>query len=225
MNYTTLFETIQGYAENTFPNTSVNNTSASATTFTSKEQIDTFIQQAEQGIYNTVQMPAFRKNVSGYFTSGNRFLAVPSDWLSTFSLAVVDGDGDQHYLLNKDVNFIRESFPNVSSTGLPEYYAIFDDTAFIVGPTPDSSYNAELHYFYYPESIVTAGTSWLGDNFDSVLLYGSLLEAATFMKSEADVIQDYTTKYQAAMAVLKELGEAKNRQDMYRTQQMRYPVK
>jgi len=225
MNYSTLFETIQGYVENTFPDTSVNNTSASATTFTGKEQLDTFIRQAEQRIYNTIQMPDFRKNVTGNFTSGSRFLSVPTDWLSTFSLAVVDDNGDQQYLLNKDVNFIREAFPSASATGLPTHYAIFDDDSFIVGPTPDANYTAELHYFYYPESIVDAGTSWLGENFDSVLLYGSMLEAAAFMKAEGDVIQNYTTRYNEAISVLKELGEAKNRQDMYRTPQVRYPVK
>lgn len=225
MNYATLFETIQGYAENTFPNTSVNDTSASAATFTSKEQIDTFIRQTEQRVYNTIQLPDLRKNVTGNFSSGNKYLGIPSDWLSTFSLAVIASDGSQSFLLNKDVNFIRESFPDPSATGTPTHYAIFSDESFIVGPTPDDDYGAELHYFYYPTSIVDAGTTWLGDNFDSVLLYGSLLEAATFMKSEADVLANYQKRYDEATALLKELGEGKDRQDMYRTQQMRYPVK
>ena len=225
MNYATLFETIQGYAENTFPNTSVNDTSASATTFTSKEQIDTFIQQAEQRVYNAIQLPDFRKNVTGNMTSGNKYLSVPADFLSVYSLAVIDADGVQTFLLNKDVNFIRESFPDPGSTGVPTHYALFNSEAFILGPTPNSAYSAELHYFYYPESIVTASTSWLGDNFDSVLLYGSLLEAATFMKAEADVLQGYQKRYDESLALLKELGDAKNRQDMYRTPQIRYPVK
>jgi hypothetical protein len=158
-------------------------------------------------------------------TSGNKYLSVPADFLSVYSLAVIDADGVQSFLLNKDVNFIRESFPDPASTGVPTHYALFNSEAFILGPTPNSAYSAELHYFYYPESIVTASTSWLGDNFDSVLLYGSLLEAATFMKAEADVLQGYQKRYDESLALLKELGDAKNRQDMYRTPQIRYPVK
>ena len=225
MDYSTLFETIQGYAENTFPSTSVNDTSAVATTFTGKEQIDTFIRQAEQRVYNVVQLPDLRKNVTGNLTTDNKYLSIPSDWLSTFSLAVIAADGSQTFLLNKDVNFIREAFPNPTATGVPTHYAIFDDNSFIVGPTPNSNYGAELHYFYYPESIVTAGTSWLGDEFDSVLLYGSLLEAATFMKAEPDELANYQKRYDEALGLLKMLGDAKNRQDMYRTPQVRYPVK
>tara|TARA_R110000751_G_scaffold80571_1_gene162585 strand:+ start:109 stop:786 length:678 start_codon:yes stop_codon:yes gene_type:complete len=225
MDYSTLFETIQGYAENTFPSTSVNDTSAVATTFTGKEQIDTFIQQAEQRIYNVVQLPDLRKNVTGTFSAGSKYLGIPIDWLSTFSLAVIAADGSQTFLLNKDVNFIRESFPNPAATGVPTHYAIFDDNSFIVGPTPNLSYAAELHYFYYPDSIVTAGTSWLGNEFSSVLLYGALLEAATFMKAEADELANYQKRYDEALGLLKMLGDAKNRQDMYRTPQVRYPVK
>jgi hypothetical protein len=153
---------------------------------------------------------------------------VPSDWLATFSLAAIDPvTGAQSYLLNKDVEFIRECYPVPTVTGLPKYYAIFDDTTFIVGPTPDVDYNMELHYFYYPISIVNSpsGTSWLGDNFDSVLLYGSLLEAYTFMKGEADVIQNYMARYNEALMMLKQLGEGKNRQDTYRTMQARIPVR
>ena len=182
-------------------------------------------QQAEQRIFNGVQLLDLRKNVTGNVTAGNKYLSVPPDWLANFSLAVVDNDGNYEYLLNKDVSFIRQSFPNPSDTGLPYCYAYFDENSYILGPTPDDDYTVELHYFYYPESIVTAGTSWLGDNFDSVLLYGSLLEAYTFMKGEADVIKGYQERYGEAFAQLKMLGEGKNRRDMYRTQQIRYPVK
>lgn len=226
MNYATLFETIKGYVENDFPNTSWTGSDGSSTvTLTSTEQINTFIEQAEQRIYNTVQLLDLRKNVTGNLTSGNKYLSVPSDWLANFSLAVIDEDGNYEYLLNKDVNFIRQAFPNPSDTGLPTHYAFFDENSYILGPTPDASYQVELHYFYYPQSIVEAGTSWLGDNFDSVLLYGSLLEAYTFMKGEQDIIADYQKRYDEALTLLKGLGEGKNRQDMYRTPQVRYPVK
>lgn len=227
MNYAALFETIKGYCENDFPNTSFTDTTGGSTvTLTSKEQIDTFIKEAEQRIYNTVQILALRKNVTGSLTSGNKYLSVPSDWLANFSLAVIDGTtGEFSYLLNKDVNFIRESFPYPAVTGKPTHYAMFDEDSYILGPTPDANYSVELHYFYYPQSIVDAGTSWLGDNFDSVLLYGALLEAYTFMKGEQDVIANYTARYNEALALLKQLGEGKNRQDMYRTQQIRVPVR
>ena len=226
MNYATLFETIKGYVENDFPNTAWTDSAGTGTvTLTSTEQINTFIQQAEQRVYNMVQLLDLRKNVTGNVTSGNKYLSVPTDWLANFSLAVVDGSGNFSYLLDKDVNFIRESFPNPSDTGLPTHYAFFDENSYILGPTPDANYVVELHYFYYPQSIVTAGTSWLGDNFDSVLLYGSLLEAYTFMKGEAEIIANYQQRYGEALAMLKQLGEGKNRQDMYRTQQARYPVK
>lgn len=226
MNYATLFETIKGYVENDFPNTSWTDSAGTGTvTLTSTEQINTFIQQAEQRVFNTVQLLDLRKNVTGNMTSGNKYLSVPSDWLANFSLAVIDASGNYSYLLNKDVNFIRESFPNPSSTGIPTHYSYFDENSYILGPTPDANYAVELHYFYYPPSIVTAGTSWLGDNFDSVLLYGSLLEAYTFMKGEQDVIAGYQKRYDEAMNMLKQLGEGKNRQDMYRTPQVRYPVR
>ena len=226
MNYAQLFETIKGYVENDFPNTSWTGSDGSSTvTLTSTEQINTFIEQAEQRIFNAVQLLDLRKNVTGNCTASNKYLSVPSDWLANFSLAVIDGSGNYTYLLNKDVNFIRESYPSASDTGLPYCYAFFDQNSYILGPTPDASYQMELHYFYYPPSIVTAGTSWLGDNFDSVLLYGSLLEAYTFMKGEQDVIAVYQKRYDEALALLKELGEGKNRQDMYRTPQVRYPVR
>lgn len=226
MNYDTLFETIKGYVENDFPDTAWTAPAGSgAVTLTSTEQINTFIQQAEQRVYNMVQLLDLRKNVTGNVTAGNKYLGVPSDWLANFSLAVVDASGNYNYLLDKDVNFIRESFPNPNDTGLPTHYAFFDENSYILGPTPDLNYTVELHYFYYPQSIVTAGTSWLGDNFDSVLLYGSLLEAYTFMKGEAEIIANYQQRYGEALAMLKQLGEGKNRQDMYRTPQVRYPVK
>ena len=220
MNYATLVETIQAYTENDFPDT------AGSGGLTSAEQVATFVGQAEQRIYNNVQLLELRKNVTGNATSANKYLSVPSDWLANFSLAVIDPvSGAYEYLLNKDVNFIREAFPYPATTGKPTHYAMFDQNSYILGPTPDDDYEMELHYFYYPQSIVTAGTSWLGDNFSSVLLYGSLLEASTFMKGEADVLAQYQKRYDEALAQLKELAEGKNRQDMYRSQQIRYPVR
>jgi len=212
MNYTQLVSEIQNYVEDTF----------------TTEIINTFITQAEQRIYNSVQLPALRKNVTGSLTAGNKYLAMPTNWLATFSLAVINSDNEYLYLLNKDVNFIRQSFPDTDSDfyGEPQYYAVFDNTAFIVGPTPDDNYDVELHYFYYPESITTVvgGQTWLGDNFSSTLLYGSLLEAYTYMKGEADVISGYQKRYDEAMALLKQLGDGKDRQDAYRSGQVRYPV-
>lgn len=220
MNYATLVSTIQAYVENDFPDT------AGSGGLTSTEQIDTFIQQAEQRVYNTVQLLNLRKNVVGSASSGNKYLTVPTDWLANFSLALIEpSTGAYSYLLNKDVNFIREAFPYPTVTGAPTHYAMFDNSSYILGPTPDASYQFELHYFYYPESIVTASTTWLGDNFDSVLLYGSLLEAYTFMKGEADVLSGYQSRYENVLAMLKAYGEGKNRQDMYRTAQVRYPVR
>jgi hypothetical protein len=211
MNYTQLVNEIESYTENTFQTADIN----------------TFITQAEQRIYNSVQLPALRKNVTGNLTLGNKYLATPSDWLSTFSLAVISPTNEYLYLLNKDVNFIRQSFPDTDAEfyGQPQYYAVFDNNTFIVGPTPDASYNAELHYFYYPESITTAGTSWVGDNFSSVLLYGSLLEAYTYMKGEQDVMAEYQKRYDEAMQLLIQLGDGKNRQDAYRSGQVRVPVR
>jgi hypothetical protein len=228
MNYATLFETIKGYVENDFPNQDWTDSAGTGTvTLTGTEQINTFIKQAEQRIYNSVQIPVQRKNVTGLLTTGNKYLNVPTDWLSTFSLAVIHPvTQEQTYLLNKDVEYIRECYPPPDTLDTPKYYAIFDNTTFILGPTPDAGYNMELHYYGYPTSIVDAvsGTSWLGTNFDSVLLYGSLLEAYTFMKGEADVIQNYMARYNEALAQLKQLGEGKNRQDTYRTTQARIPV-
>lgn len=210
MNYSQLVAQIQDYTENTFTTTVVNN----------------FIQQAEQRIYNSVQLPALRKNVTGTTTSGNKYLAMPNNWLATFSLAVINANNEYTYLLNKDVNFIRQSYPDTDSDyyGTPAYYAVFDQNSFILGPTPDASYAVELHYFYYPESITTATTTWLGDNFSSALLYGSLLEAYTYMKGEQDVINQYQKRYDEAMLLLKQLSDGKDRQDAYRSGQVRYPV-
>ena len=213
MTYTQLVTEIQDYTENTFQTADIN----------------TFITQAEQRIYNSVQLPALRKNVTGTATTGNKYLAMPSDWLATFSLAVINADNEYLYLLNKDVNFIRQSFPDTDAAfyGEPEYYAVFDQNTFILGPTPDASYSMELHYFYYPESITTVsgGTTWLGNNFSSALLYGSLLEAYTYMKGEADVLANYKARYDEAMMLLKQLSDGKDRQDAYRSGQVRYPVK
>ena len=216
MNYAQLTAAIENYTENTFLPT----------------ELATFVENAEQRIYNSVQFPALRRNVTGSLTLGNKYLSCPDDFLAVFSLAVIDGLGTYNYLLDKDVNFIRQSYPSPTSVGLPEYYALFgpqfanpNETSIILGPTPDASYAVELHYFYYPVSIVTAGTSWLGDNFDSALLYGSLLEAYTFMKGEADIMAKYQERYNEAMMLLKQLGDGKDRTDTYRTGQVRYPVK
>lgn len=208
MNYTQLVAAVEDYCEQTFSSTDIN----------------IFIKEAEQRIYNSVQLPALRKNVTGTTTASNKYLASPTDWLATYSLAVVDATGSYEYLLNKDVNFIRESYPAPTDTGKPTYYALFDQNTFILGPTPDAIYTMELHYFYYPESIVTASTTWLGDNFDSALLYGTLLEAYTFLKGEQDVITVYKQRYDEAMMLLKQLGDGKDRRDAYRGGQVRYPV-
>ena len=210
MNYAQLVAAIQSYTENQYTTTDIN----------------TFIENAEQRIYNTVQLPDLRKNVTGNMTSGNKYFSLPSDWLSTFSIAVINDDNEYTYLLNKDVNFIREAFPDTDSDfyGKPEYYAIFDDTTMLLGPTPDANYNSELHYYYYPESIVTAGNTWLGNNFDTALLYGALLEAAAFLKEEPDTVAMYTARYNEAMQLLQNLGEGKNRRDAYRSGQERIPV-
>jgi len=208
MNYAQLVAEIQSYTENQFEVADIN----------------TFIEQAEQRIYNAVQFPAIRKNMTGTTTSGNKYLTCPPDWLATFSMAVIDASGNYTYLLDKDVNFIRSAYPSPTSTSLPEYYALFDQNTFILGPTPDGNYTVELHYYYYPESIVTAGTTWLSDNFDSALLYGALLEAYTYMKGEADVLANYKARYDEAMFLLKQLGDGKNRRDAYRNGQVRVPV-
>lgn len=211
MNYSALVTLIQDYCEST------------ESSFVSN--IPTFVQLAEERIYNSVQIPAIRKNVTGTMTASFQYFSLPSDWLSTFSLAVIDPTtGDYEYLLNKDVNFIRASYPPPNSTGKPKYYAIWNNSSMILGPTPDQAYTAELHYYYYPASIVTAGTSWLGDNFETVLLYGSLREAYTYLKGEQDMMQYYDQKYQEAVAQLKRLGDGLDRQDAYRSGQVRVQV-
>ena len=217
MNYTELKAQIKNICENEFDDTT----------------LAMFTQQAEQKIYNSVQIANLRKNVTGVLSTGNKYLACPEDFLSVYSIAVypASGTGDYLYLLNKDVNFIREAYPNPTSTGKPKHYAIFgpqsanvNELAFILGPTPDANYNAELHYYYYPPSIVTAGTTWLGDNFDSALLNGALVEALRYMKGEAADTAVYDKLYLQALTLLKNLGDGKQRADAYRDGQYRMPV-
>ena len=215
MNYSELTAAIEDYTENTF--TSV--------------EMATFVSQAEQRVYNTVQFPNLRKNVTGSITAGNKYLSCPTDFLSTHSLAVIDASGSYEFLLNKDVNFLRQVYPNPTSTAKPKYYAIFGpqtsnekELTMILGPPPDIGYAAELHYYYYPESITTAGQSWLGDNLDTVLLYGALVEAYTFMKGEADMMQLYNGKYTEALQLAKRLGDGLEKNDSYRVGQPRVPV-
>jgi hypothetical protein len=212
LTYTQLVQQIEDITENTYETQDVNQ----------------MIQRTEQLIYNTVQLASLRKNVTGEMTASNKYLSTPSDFLSVYSLAVIKPNGEYLYLLNKDVNFIREAYPNPTSTGLPRHYAIFgpqytfpNELSLILGPTPDAAYDAELHYFYYPESIVTAGTTWLGDNFDSALVNGCLVEAARFMKAEPDIIQNYDKLYVQSIALLKQLGDGKQRMDAYRDGQVR----
>ncbi len=220
MTYNELVVAITDYTENTVPTVDMN----------------LFITQAEQRIYNTVQFPSLRKNVTGFTTASNKYLSCPSDYLSTYSLAVIDASGNYEYLLNKDVNFIRQAYPNPTDTAIPKYYALFgptttnsatpvitDELSFILGPTPDAEYSVELHYYYYPESITVAadGRTWLGDNFDSVLFYGSLVEAITYMKGEGDMVQLYNQKYMEALAQASRLGDGLERSDAYRSGQAR----
>ena len=222
MNYSQLVVAISDYVENTFQTVDVN----------------LFITQAEQRIYNSVQFPSLRKNVNGVMSVGNKYLSCPGDFLAPYSIAIypASGTGDYLYLLNKDVNFMREAYPNPSVTGKPRHYALFGPTvtgttitnelSFILGPTPDANYNAELHYYYYPESITTvsSGQTWLGDNFDSVLLYGSLVEAYTYMKGEQDMMALYNQKFAQAIALAKRLGDGLERRDAYRSGQLRVDV-
>ena len=230
MNYSELSSAIQTYTENNFPTITL----ADSSTVSSTAQINRFIEQAEQRIYNSVQFPSLRKNQTGVITSGNKYLTTPNDFLAPYSLAVYTGSGPYTYLLNKDVNFIREAYPTPTDTGTPKYYALFGpavassvittELTLILGPTPDAAYDAEFHYYYYPESITTATNTWLGDNFDTVLLYGSLVEAYTFMKGEADLIALYDGKYKEALALAKRLGDGMERQDAYRSGQYRQAV-
>jgi len=208
MNYTELKTNVQDICEVTFTDA----------------QLALFTEQAEQKIYNTVQIPALRKNVSGVMTSSNEYLSTPSDFLYVYSLAVIDGSGNFTFLLNKDVNFIREAYPSSSSTGTPKHYALFDNDTILLGPTPNSGFTTQLHYGYYPQSIVVAGTTWLGEEFDSALLNGTLVEAIRFMKGEPDMITLYEKMYASAMALLKILGDGKLRSDTYRSGQARLEV-
>ena len=207
MNYTELKANVEDICEQTF----------------TADQHAMFAQQAEQKIYNTVQLPALRKNQTGTLTSGNKYLTMPTNMLYVYSLAIISGS-DYIYLLDKDSNFIREAYPNPATTGIPKHYAIFDSDTFIVGPTPNASFSAELHFAYYPESIVTAGTTWLGTNFDSALLNGALVEAIRFQKGEADMVALYEKMYVDAIALLKNLGDGKLREDTYRSGQTRREV-
>ena len=219
MNYTELKAAIIAYTEN-------QDSSFEA-------EIPVFVRQAEQRIYNSVQFPSLRKNVTGTTTANNKYLQCPTDFLSVYSMAAIDATGAYEYLLNKDVNFIRQAYPNPNDDkAIPRYYAIFgprsdneDELSFILGPTPDASYTIELHYYYYPESITVAanGRTWLGDNFDSVLLYGSLVEAYTYMKGEQDMMGVYNQKYLEALAMAKRLGDGLERSDAYRSGQARVP--
>ena len=228
MTYSELIAAIQSYTENTFPATYL----ATGATVSSTTQLNTFITQAEQRIFNTVQFPSLRRNVTGFTTTSNKYLACPADFLAAYSMAVIDASGNYEYLLNKDVNFIRQAYPQPTDTATPKYYALFgpsytnsDELSFILGPTPDAVYSVELHYFFYPESITVApdGHTWLGDNLDSVLLYGSLVEAYTFMKGEADIIAGYDMKYKEALALAQRLGDGLERSDAYRSGQFRVP--
>ena len=237
MTYTELFTAVKNYLQNDFPTNTWTDVAGTGTiTSDGTDQIDLFIQQAEERVYNSVQIPALRKNVTGVTTGGNKYLSCPTDFLSVFSMAVIDGNDNYEYLLNKDVNFIRAAYPNPNDTGIPKYYALFgptvisntitDELSFILGPTPDILYNVELHYYYYPESITVAadGRTWLGDNYSPVLLYGTLVEAYTFLKGEVDMVAQYEKKYQEAMGQLNRLGTGLERGDAYRDGQAKIKV-
>jgi len=237
MTYNELFIAVKNYLQNDFPtNTWTDVAGTGVTTSDGTNQIDFFITQAEERIYNSVQIPALRKNVTGLTTSGNKYLSCPGDFLSVFSMAAIDATGRYEYLLNKDVNFIRAAYPNPSTTGLPQYYALFgptvvtsvitDELSFILGPTPDAAYTIELHYYYYPESITVAadGRTWLGDNYSPVLLYGTMVEAYVFLKGEVDMMATYKGKYDEALAQLNRLGTGLERGDAYRDGQAKIKV-
>jgi hypothetical protein len=216
MNYVELKENIARICENTF----------------TEEEYALFTEQAEQRIFNTVQLANLRKNVTGTVSAVNPYLQAPTDFLSVYSLAIYPvAGGAYEFLLNKDVNFIRQAYPNPATTGKPKHYAIFgprsddpNELSFILGPTPDVAYTAELHYFFYPESIVTAGDTWLGENFDSALLNGALVEAIRYMKGEPDMVKLYQDMYIQSIALLKNLGDGKQRGDAYRDGQVRIQV-
>ena len=218
MNLSQLTQAIQAYAENT------------ESLFVSN--IPLFLSQAELRIYNSVQIPVLRKNVTGNVTTSNPYLSCPNDFMAVYSLAAISTAGSYSYLIDKDVSFIREAYPSPTATGLPKYYAIFGtqltfptELSLILTPTPDANYSVELHYYYMPESITTAasGTSWLSDNYDPVLFYGAMREAMIFMKGEADMVGYYEQKYQEALAQLKRLGDGLERGDSYRNNQTKLP--
>jgi hypothetical protein len=234
MTYNELFIAVKNYLQNDFPtNTWTNVAGTGTTTSDGTSQINFFITQAEERVYNSVQIPALRKNVTGVTTNGNKYLSCPADFLSVFSMAVIDG-GSYEYLLNKDVNFMRAAYPSPSDTGVPKYYALFgptvanniitDELSFILAPTPNNAYVVELHYYAYPESITVGNRTWLGDNYSPVLLYGTLVEAYTFLKGEADMIAQYEKKYQEAFAQLNRLGSGLERGDAYRDGQYKMKV-
>jgi hypothetical protein len=217
MNYSQLVTQVNDYCENTFPTDNMN----------------VFIRQAEQRIYNTAQPANLRKNVTGSLSSGNKYIGCPADFLSVYSLAIypASGSGNFLFLLNKDVNFMREAYPNPATTGKPKHYALFgpqsndiNELSFIVGPTPNAAYMAELHYYYYPESIVTATNTWLGDNFDSVLLYGTICEAFVYLRQEGDMVKVANDRYVQAIALYKNFADGKQRGDAYRDGQVRIAV-
>ena len=228
MTYTELVAAIQTYTENNFPTITL----ADSSTVTSTQQMNRFIEQAEQRIYNSVQFPSLRKTTTLTTTSGSQYLNCPDDYLASYAVGISTST-DYVFLLNKDVSFIRQAYPLVTSTGLPQYYALFGPQAssdlelrFILGPTPDATYSVELQYFFYPESITTttSGRTWLGDNFDTVLLYGCLVEAYGYMKGESDLMSMYDTKYKEALALAKRLGDGLERSDAYRSGQARMPA-
>ena len=210
--FTTLKTAIQDYTQNT------------ESTFVTN--LPTVIKQAEDRIVKSVELPNFRKNVTGTFTNGNQYLATPSDYLYPFSLAVLDSSNNYSYLINTDVSFIREAYPSASSTGTPKHYAQFDDTTFIVGPSPSSALDVELHYYYIPQSITASsdGTSWLGTNAPELFLYASLIEAYTFMKGEPDIMANYEKRFQEALQKLTLLSDGYNRKDAYRDGQRKLDV-
>lgn len=207
MNYTELKTNIQDICEQTFTD----------------DQLAMFTQQAEQLIFAMIDLPAMRKNQTGNMSLNNKYLTMPSNILYVYSLAVIDGTGNYHYLLNKDVSFMREAYPLPTATGLPVHYGIFGQTTFILGPTPDAAYQSEIHYAEYPASIVTAGTTWLGEEFDSALLNGALVQALRFQKGEPDTVALYEKMYVQAVALLRNLGSGRLETDTYRSGVVRVP--
>ena len=209
MNYTELCDAVQETLENTF----------------TADDLARFAQLTEERVYQTVQPPALRKNQNANLSANNQYLTLPVDFLFPYSLAVIMGDGSYEYLLNKDVNYVRQVYPYPATTGVPKVYSFFDENSLILGPTPDTNYEVELHYAAYPESIVTAGTTWLSDTMDSVLFNGMLVEAARFMKADAETMTIHTTAFASSLDQLKQLADGKLRQDAYRSGQVRTPVR